>query len=135
VVDVVSVVGTICVLHFVLIWSIWAFLMRGGLTYRLAGIALLRSNGRKALRIQCAWRALLVWAPVTGLLLLSVWLDSVWLVAWFRQVAEAYTWAYWLSWLCWGLALALLPLFVGLALRLPNRSLHDRLAGTYLVPR
>jgi hypothetical protein len=135
IVDPVWVVATIFVIHFGLAWTIWAFLTRGGLTFRLAGIALLRSNGRKALRIQCAWRALLVWIPVTALLMLSVWLDSVWLADWFRQTSEPYAWAYWLSWLCWGLALALLPLYVGLALRLPDRSLHDRLAGTYLVPR
>jgi eukaryotic-like serine/threonine-protein kinase len=99
------------------------------------GLALLRSNGRKALRIQCAWRALLVWTPVAALLVLSVLLDNVWLGAWFRQIVEPYAWAYWLSWLCWGFALSLLPLYVGLAFWLPNRSLHDRLAGTYLVPR
>jgi hypothetical protein len=40
-----------------------------------------------------------------------------------------------LSWLCWGAALALLLLYVALALRSPARGLHDRLAGTYLVPR
>jgi eukaryotic-like serine/threonine-protein kinase len=133
--NIVWVVGMVCVVPFAVIWTLWAFLMRGGFTFRLAGIALLRSNGRKALRIQCAWRALLVWTPVTALLVLSVWLDSVWLAAWFRQSTEPHASAYWLSWLCWGSALALLPLYVGLALRLPNRSLHDRLAGTYLVPR
>src|SRR5947207_11609748 len=74
IVNIVWLVGILCVAHFGLIWAIWAFLARGGLTFRLAGIALLRSNGRKALRVQCAWRALLVWLPVTALLVLSVWL-------------------------------------------------------------
>lgn len=32
-------------------------------------------------------------------------------------------------------ALALLPLYVFLALWSPERAPHDRLAGTYLVPR
>jgi hypothetical protein len=118
-----------------LIWVLWAFLLRGGFTYRLAGIALLRANGRKALRIQCAWRALLVWAPVAVLLVLCCWLNDVWLVAWDRQNMGSLAWASWLAWVCWSLALALLPLYVGLALWLPNRSLHDRLAVTYLVPR
>ena len=107
---------------------------RGGFTFRLAGITLLRSNGRKALRIQCAWRAFLVWMPVVAFLTAMAWLDGLWLATWSRQ-GTSYGWAYWPSWLCWGLALTLLPLYVGLALWLPNRGLHDRLAGTYLVPR
>lgn len=123
------------VVPFPLLWVLWAFLLRGGFTLRLAGITLRRSNGRRALRIQCAWRALLVWAPVVALLALSAWLDQVWVAAWFRHSVSLYERAYWLSWLCWGLALALLPIYVGLALWMPNRSLHDRLAGTYLVPR
>ncbi len=124
-----------CVLPFPPIWAVWAFIFRGGLTFRLAGIALLRSNGRKALRIQCAWRALLVWLPVVGLLTLSCWLDTVWLAAWFHRNLSLYHWTNALSWVCWGLALLLLPLYGGLVLWLPNRGVHDRLAGTYLVPR
>src|SRR4030095_16431552 len=48
------------------IWVIWAFFWRGGLSYRIVQIALVRSNGRPAGRFQCAWRALLVWAPLTA---------------------------------------------------------------------
>jgi hypothetical protein len=129
------VLAMIYPLPFPLIWVVWAVALRGGITLRLAGIALLRCNGRKALRIQCAWRALLVWMPVAALLAISIWLDGVWLRAWLRQDLHLYEWAYWLSWFGWSLALALLPLYVGLALWLPNRGLHDRLAGTYLVPR
>jgi hypothetical protein len=126
-------VGLIFVLPFPLIWLLWAFLLRGGYTLRLAGIALLRSNGRKALRIQCAWRALLVWMPIVALLTAMAWLDGRWLAVWFRQ--STYGWPYWLSSVCWALAVLLLPVYIGLALWLPNRCLHDRLAGTYLVPR
>jgi hypothetical protein len=114
---------------------LWAFLLRGGFTFRLAGIALLRSNGCSASRIQCAWRALLVWAPVAGLLTASVWLGGLGFRAWLRQSWEQFEWLYGLSWALGGIALALLPLYVGLALWFPDRSLHDRLAGTYLVPR
>jgi hypothetical protein len=99
------------------------------------GIALLRSNGRKALRIQCAWRALLVWTPVILLLALWVWCNAWWLIAWEHEMIQRSRWVYVLSWLSWGAALALLPVYVGLALRFPGRSWHDRLAGTYLVPR
>ena len=129
------VVGLVFVLVFPVIWLVWAFLLRSGFTSRLAGIALRRSNGRKALRIQCVWRTVLVWLPVAALLCLSVWLDGVWLGHWHENDLAGSESAYRLSWICWVLALALLPLYVGLALRLPQRSWHDRLAGTYLVPR
>ena len=65
--------------------------------------------------------------------MLSAWLD---LLPWASGVPNSdFGWTYWLSWLCWILALALLPVYVLLAIRFSERSLHDRLAGTYLVPR
>jgi eukaryotic-like serine/threonine-protein kinase len=118
-----------------LIWSIWAIIWRGGISLRLAGLTLLRANGRKAMRIQCAWRAFLVWAPVTGLLLLSSWLDLIVCVHWVQGTSEEARWAFWLSWISWGTALILMPTYFALALRNPTRSLPDRLAGTYLMPR
>jgi eukaryotic-like serine/threonine-protein kinase len=121
------------VLFFPLVWIAWAFILRGALSLRLMGLSLVRANGRPALRIQCAWRALVVWAPVVGLLLLSTLLDFL---PWVRGLPESdFGWTYWLSWVCWVLAVALLPLYVALAIRFPERSPHDRLAGTYLVPR
>ena len=50
-----------------------AFLFRGGWTLSVLGMTLVRANGRKAWRIQCAWRALLVWGPVAALVCLSAW--------------------------------------------------------------
>jgi hypothetical protein len=118
---------------FPIIWIAWAFIARGGLTLRLMGIQLLRGNGRKALRIQCAWRALLMWAPVCALLAAASWLLLYYWSVW--SPGTRLDWMYRLSWLLWGLSLALLPVYAFLALRSPTRSLHDRLAGTYLVPR
>jgi serine/threonine protein kinase len=116
-----------------ILWVGWAFLLRGGLSPYLLGLSLRRSDGREASRLQCAWRAVLVWAPVCALLSLALWLDNRCTTRW--SVEEPFGWLSWLSWLCWGLAVALLPLYVALALRSPNRAPHDRLAGTYLVPR
>ncbi len=110
-----------------------ALLLRVGWTLPLMGITLLRANGRKALRIQCAWRAFLVWAPVMALVSLSAWLHDQWLKAWLAQAPTG--WPDLLSWIPWGLALALLPTYLGLAIWRPTRSVQDRLAGTYLVPR
>jgi hypothetical protein len=116
-----------------LLWLFWAFVFRGGLSLRLMGLALVRADGRKALRLQCAWRALLVWAPVTALLLATASLDYLF---WATEGEEPPAW--WVTWLpplTWWLALGLLVAYFVLAFRRPTRSLHDRLAGTYLVPR
>jgi uncharacterized RDD family membrane protein YckC len=116
------------------LWVVWAFLFRGGLSYRLVGIALVRADGRPAPRWRCAWRALLVWAPVTAALVLSLWLDAWYWSTW--QPADANRW--WvlaLATVLWWLALVTLMAYVALALWKPTRAVHDCLAGTYLVPR
>jgi hypothetical protein len=114
------------------LWVLWAFLFRGGWTLWLMGILLVRADGRKAARWQCAWRVLLLWLPVCGLLATAIWLTIFW---WYTDFGPSYVWATWLSWSCWGLAVVLLPLYATVAVLFPNRSLHDWLAGTYLVPR
>jgi hypothetical protein len=113
-------------------WVLWAFLARGGLSFCITGLALVRGDGRAALRIQCAWRALLVWLPITALLLLSAWCNATYWARWPDNSSAALLWFSCLS--CWA-ALAMLLGFAALALLWPNRSLHDRLAGTYLVSR
>jgi hypothetical protein len=104
-------------------WVVWAYLWRGGLTYRLLGLVLVRGNGLAASRLQCAWRALVIWGTVGPLLFLSMWLNE--------HDPELGRW----SWAAWAAALVLLLTFAGLALRWPSRAFHDRLAGTYLVPQ
>jgi uncharacterized RDD family membrane protein YckC len=115
------------------LWVIWAFLARGGISYRLAGIALVRDDGRPASRLQCAWRALLVWAPPTALLLLSLWLEERYWTLW--QPDASPSWLLSLASAVWYKALLLLACYVLLALWRPARTLHDRLSGVYLVPR
>jgi hypothetical protein len=111
------------VFFFPALWVVWAFVFRGGLGLRVAGLALVRSDGRNALRVQCAWRALVVWAPVVAPLLVIVWLD-----VYHPAVAG-------LCVLLQALCVLLLIGYAVLALRFPRDCLHDRLAGTYLVPR
>jgi hypothetical protein len=112
--------------------AVIAFVARGGLTLRLAGIAVVRRDGRKAGRLRCATRALLAALPVAGLLLLCVVLyGGYWRVwddggpAWMLTLASV----------CWYAAAALPIFYLGLALRSPARGLHDWLTGTCLVPR
>jgi hypothetical protein len=115
------------------LWVVGAFLLRGGLSYRIVGIELVRSDGRPALRLQCAWRALLVWAPLTGLLVLSLWLQIRFWSDWDR--GDVRLGLHTVATVLWYAALALPAVYAALALARPARAPHDRLAGTYLVPR
>jgi hypothetical protein len=120
-------------LLFPTLWVVWAFIVRGAVSLRLMALCLVRTSGRPAFRIQCAWRAFVTWVPVVGLLILSALLDFL---PWAGGVPGSdFGLTYWLSWMCWVFALALLPAYAAMAIRSPQRSLHDRLAGTYLVPR
>jgi eukaryotic-like serine/threonine-protein kinase len=103
-------------------WVLWAFLARGGLSFPLAGIALVRNDGRGASRLACGWRACLVWAAPTLLLASS------------RYVRESFPEATGLPLGLWFGALLLLLGYLALALLFRNRGPHDRLAGTLLVP-
>ena len=107
---------------FPLVWIVWAFVFRGGYAYWRGGIVLRRRDGRKATRLQCAFRALLVWVPVAGLLALAVATARL-----FPELPVVYFGL-------WGAGALLLPVFAFLAIRSPTRSFHDRIAGTYLVP-
>jgi eukaryotic-like serine/threonine-protein kinase len=114
-------------------WVVWAFVARGGFSFWIIGLSLVRSNGKPAGRFQCAWRALLVWLPATALLLLSAWCNAVYWSRWPQATASGIL--LWASCLTYWAAIVTLLLCAVLALWMPNRSLHDRLAGTYLVPR
>jgi hypothetical protein len=103
-------------------WVVWSFLFRGGYAFWRGGLALRRADGRPPSRLQCGWRALLVWGPVCLLFCLAVGL---------AQLVPGWPVLYFGVWL---LGAALLPLYAVLAILSPNRGPHDRLAGTYLVP-
>lgn len=116
------------------LWIIWAFLTRGGFSHGLAGIMLVRSDGQRAARWQCAWRSFLFWLPISALILASMFLDL-----WFWSLndpapAGPAAWLPWLASVAWLMGLLLLPVYAVMALRSPARSLHDRLAGTWLAP-
>jgi hypothetical protein len=115
--------GAVLVSIYPALWVAWAFGFRGGLSLRLAGLALVRPGGADARRLQCALRALLVWLPVSVLLWLGFWADVC------RPALPV------LCDLSQGAALLLLLVYLVLALRSPGRGPHDWLAGTHLVPR
>ena len=101
---------------------LWALAFRGGFTMKLVGISLRRRSGRPAARWQCAWRTFLFWLPVGMLWSLSLFA---------LMIGPEYGL---LSWLLWLLAAVVLAAYLPLALWHPERALHDRLAGTYLMP-
>ena len=73
---------TVLLLFWPVVWVVWAFVFRGGLTYMMMGLARFAATAGPRCASQCAWRALLVWAPVVGLTLASVWLDAAYWSAW-----------------------------------------------------
>jgi tRNA A-37 threonylcarbamoyl transferase component Bud32 len=103
-------------------WVLWSFTSRGGLSLPLAGIVLVRNDGRDAGRLACALRTLLVWAGPTLLLASSCYVRAMF------PEATGLAMSLWLG------ALGLLICYVALALFLRDRGPHDRLAGTVLVP-
>jgi len=93
-------------------------LFRGGLLLRLLGLAVVRSDGTIASRGRVTWRCLISWSP----LIMSLGVASILS----REIGENVS-------VTLGLIL-LLGLLLWSALR-PHRTLQDRLAGTWLVPR
>jgi hypothetical protein len=116
------VVFVLIVASWPLVWAAFAFAFRGGLAMSLAGITLVRPDGRQAGRFRCAVRELLVWLPITLLLLGSLWVQTA-----FPHMVALRT-ALWLT------AALLLPVYVMIALRDPVRPPQDRILETYLVP-
>ncbi|MBA4063265.1 MAG: hypothetical protein C0501_06050 [Isosphaera sp.] len=96
--------------------------LRGGVSMAMAGIRVVRDDGRPATRWQCGVRAALVWFPV-GALLLAAPLLHLYDPGWWHVAAGL-----------WLLALGLLPVYVAVALRNPDRPPQDRMVGTHLVP-
>lgn len=105
------------------VWPAFAWLFRGGLGYWFSGIALVRKDGRPAGRWRCGLREILIWLPVTVLLMASL------LIQWQFPTLVA------LRTLLWLAGVALLPVSFLIALRDPTRSPVDRLVGVFLVPR
>ena len=99
-----------------------AVVLRGGASILIAGFAIVRADGRRAPRSLCGIRAFIVWLPIAVLLFGAAIVQAV--------APERVHLALGL----WLLAVALLPVYVVVALRYPVRPPQDRLLGTFLVP-
>lgn len=95
-----------------------ALCFRGGLILRALRVAVVRRDGEPASRWRVCWRAMVTWAPFV------LWPIAL---AWLRPALGPSGTAVVLV----GTALTL----VVWSVLLPKRSLQDRLAGTFLVPR
>jgi len=110
-----------------------AFLLRGGLSFLLVGIHLRDRRGRRASRLRCTWRSLLCRLPVELLVGVGIiFCTEAGLLDNWREAGRAMGGS--------GLVLVVAGLLLlGWELfsiwRDPARSLVDRVAGTYLVPR
>ena len=95
-----------------------ALLFRGGLVLLIAKVTFVRSDGARASRLRVFWRALVAWSPLFLGFALSIPLKI-----WFGTLVAALV-----PCLC-------LCVMAIVSLALPRRSLQDRLAGTWPVPR
>jgi uncharacterized RDD family membrane protein YckC len=102
-----------------------ALLFRGGVLLRGLGIAVVTADGSNASRGRVFWRNFIAWAPV-----LAAPVPAALVRVLRAGVGEELPWTTFM----W-VTLAALAVPTVISLLLPERSLQDRLAGTYLVPR
>jgi hypothetical protein len=110
-----------------------ALVFRGGVRNLLLRVDAVRGDGRPAGRLRCAWRALVAWVLLVAPLFLARWLEEGYWSSWTPDGGTP--WLLWAADACWVLALVLPIACLALIVLAPARSLHDRLSGTWLVPR
>jgi eukaryotic-like serine/threonine-protein kinase len=100
-----------------------ALCFRGGLVLRMLGLAVVKKDGTPASRLRIFWRGVIAWSPaILAAVLMTMLIPVLGEVSWGRG-------------LLLGLILILAVCLAAWAALLPDRGLHDRLAGTCLVPR
>jgi len=100
-----------------------AYLFRGGFSFYLRRIAIVRADGRPASRLRCLVRALLAWAFVSLVVGLAVMGEASFAATLWQRIAIPVV------------AVFLLAFYVTLMIRWPRRAPHDYVVGTYLVPK
>jgi hypothetical protein len=112
------VAGSSLVIYVCIPALIAALAFRGGLVLLIARVTFVRKDGARASRLRLFWRALVAWSPLVAALFLAVGLKI--LIG--ASAATLFS-----------------LLFIGglaiLSVALPERSLQDRLSGTWPVPR
>jgi hypothetical protein len=105
------------------VWPIWAAMTRGGFGLHFLGMVPVRADGQLASGWRLAWRDVCLMIPMALLGVASFALEQQGIGgAWLRYARVA--------------AICLVPILYGLhGLFFPGRLLHDRMAGTQLVPQ
>ena len=98
-----------------------ALVTGSGFTFRPAGAALVNRRGQRASRLRALWRWAVTWTPMV-VILVAV------------EGTSAASASPWLAVLRSGLMLAFIAAAVWAILN-PSRSIQDRIAGTWIVPR
>jgi hypothetical protein len=106
-----------------LVSLVTAPVFRGGLSFKLLGLAVVRDDGSPASRWRCLGRAAIAWSIPLLIVPLIFEVGSLDLLP-----KEAEGWATLLG-------IALMLVGVAWAVRYPSRGPQDRLAGTWIVPR
>ena len=116
-----AVIGVTLLIYVCIPALLAALLFRGGLLLYAFGIAIIRKDGIRASRLRVFWRSLIAWSPVLVAplalvlpIIFGIRLDIIWGA---------------------GLVFILVVVSAIVSVTLPNRSLQDRIAGTWLVPR
>jgi hypothetical protein len=110
-----------------------AFVFRGGARSWLLSIEVQRLDGQRAGRFRCAWRVFLAWVLPFGLLLTALILDTLFWLAWKPGTDVTLTTI--VVPIMQGIAYLYLFVSIVYAIMNPTRAIHDRLAGTCLMPR
>lgn len=119
-------IGGIMIGIVVVIWSlIWSVILPGGPMLRAAGLAAVTRDGKQIGRLRAAVRVLTTWAPTI------VWA----IVAFSYNQSARYDPLLLAEW--WVIALTLGPPALGALWTVthPEQGLHDRVTGTWVVPR
>ena len=127
-------------------WStlgiVFSFVFRGGHVLWFLGGAVVVTDGSRASRLRCSWRAVLAWIPLAPVVASGV-VGAVW-----REQSDfpaAFVWEgyrlvdqYTFAGMGAGILViqtSVLLMAAALVIIHPSRGVHDRLAGTLLVPR
>lgn len=119
------------------VYLLFGFAFRGGMSHKLLGMALVRGDGLEASRLRCLYRSLIGWAPL--IFCVSFFFYRLSDPAPAREGGKFIHWiGFFFNSVTDGVPqiIAIVIFFIGViwTIARPTRGLHDRIAGTHVVP-